>query len=363
MTMKRFFKQYPYWLLCSVAIFLVSVYWSLWASDRYLSESNVVLESPQISAPTMNFASLLGGSSGNSDMLLLRDYLLSVDMLRKVDNALGFREHYTDSRVDWFSRLYSINAPIEELHEYYLKQVSVELDDYAQILRIKVSAFSPEMAYAITGLLLEEGEAHMNAMGQRLAAEQVRFLEKQVAALNQNFQTARNGLIKYQNENGLISPAGTVASLSEVVGSLEGQLANLKAKRTALASYQSVRSPQLLKIKSEISALNAQIVQEQARMAQASGGALNVLSAEYQTLELKVQFAQESYSGALAALETTRIEAARKLKQVSVLQSPTLPEYPVEPLRLYNIVVFSIIALFLTLITHMLVLIVKDHRD
>lgn len=363
MKMKCFFKQYPYWLLCSVAIVLVTVYWSIWASNRYISESNVVLESPQIAAPTMNFASLLGGSTGSSDMLLLRDYLLSVDMLRKVDSSLGFREHYADSRIDWFSRLYTTDVTIEELHEYYLKQVSVELDDYAQILRIKVSAFSPEVAYEITRLLLDEGETHMNAMGQRLAGEQVRFLEKQVAELNQSFQGARHELIKYQNDNGLISPAGTVASLSEVVGNLEAQLANLKAKRTALTSYQSLRSPQLLKMNSEISAVNNQINQERARMAQASGGALNVLSAEYQTLELKVQFAQESYSGALAALETTRIESARKLKQVSVLQSPTMPEYPVEPLRLYNIVVFAIIALFLTLIIHMLVLIVRDHQD
>lgn len=361
--MKELIKQYPYWLLCFTAIILVAIYWSVLASDRYLSKSNVVLESPQIIAPSMNFNSLLGGSAGSSTMLLLRDYLLSVDMLRKVDNELNFRKHYANQQIDFFSRLLSAEVPIEDLHEYYLSQVSVELDDYAQVLRIKVSAFTPEMAYEVTRLLLREGEDHMNVMGQRLAAEQVRFLEKQVTELNQNFQAARYELIKYQNENGLISPAGTVASLTEVVANLEAQLANLKTKRSALTSYQSVRSPQLLKVNSEINAVNDQINQERARMAQASGRALNVLSAEYKTLELKVQFAQESYSGALAALETTRIEAARKLKQVSVLQSPTLPEYPVEPLRLYNIVVFTIIALFLTLIVHMLVLIVRDHRD
>jgi capsular polysaccharide transport system permease protein len=148
-----------------------------------------------------------------------------------------------------------------------------------------------------------------------------------------------------------------------VVANLEAQLANLKAKRTVLASYQSTRSPDALRVASEIKALNQQIAQERARMAQQSGGALNVMSSEYQTLELQAQFAQDSYSGALAALENTRIEAARKLKQVSVLQSPRLPEYSVEPRRLYNSVVFAIIALFLGLILHMLVLIIKDHRD
>ncbi|BBB30258.1 chain-length determining protein [Neptunomonas japonica] len=363
MTIKHIFKQYPHWLVCFVAVLLVTVYWSILASDSYVSQSNVVLESPQVTVPNMDVSALLGGNSGDSDMLLLRDYLLSVDMLRKIDTALGFRAHYASSDIDYFTRLRSSDVPIEELHEYYLKQVSVELDDYAQILRINVSALTPEMAHAMTSLLLSEGETHMNRMGQRLADEQVKFLETQVAGLSLNFQSTRNKLIEYQNENGLVSPAGTVESLSAVVAGLEVELANLQAKQTMLTSYQSSRSPSVVRGGDEIKAIRQQIKQERARMAQQSGGALNTLSAEYQTLELKVEFAMESYSGALAALESTRIEAARKLKQVSVLQSPTLPEYPVEPKRVHNIVVFTVIALFLSLIVHMLVLIVRDHRD
>ncbi|WP_290702985.1 chain-length determining protein [Amphritea sp.] len=362
--MKLFLRQHPYWLLYIVSVVLVSGYWAVWATDRYVSESNIVLESPQISMPDLNFSSLLGGGSGgNNDMLLLRDYLLSVDMLRKIDQELGFRSHYASNDVDFFSRLSSVNVPLEELHEYYLSRISVELDEYAQVLRIKVEAFTPEVALDISSMLLREGETHMNTMGQRLAAEQVRFLELQVSELSDNFQNTRKDLINYQNLNGLISPTGTVESLSAVVAELESSLATLQAKQTMMASYQSSTSPAVIRVASEISALRQQIAKERARMAQQSGNALNTLSAEYQTLELKVLFAQESYSGALAALQSTRIESARKLKQISVLQSPTLPEYPVKPKRLYNIIVFVVIGLFITLIMHMLVLIVRDHRD
>lgn len=361
---KQLIKQYPYWFACLVSIVLAAFYWGIWASDRYVSEANVVLESPQLAAPTLTFQTLLGGGSGNNgDMLLLRDYLLSVDMLRKADQALGLREHYTQSRIDIFSELSDTDVPMEELHKYFLKRVFVDLDDYAGVLRIKVVAFDPDMAHALANFLLSEGETHMNQMGQRLAEEQVRFLEKQVALLGTRFDAARQDLIDYQNKNGLVSPTGTVESLNAVVASLEAQLANLRAKRTALLSYQSKRSADVRRVEAEIDALIQQIGQERSRMAQQSGGALNVLSSEYQTLELRAQFAQESYSGALMALENTRIEAARKLKQVSVLQSPTLPEYSVEPRRLYNIVVFAIVALFIGLIVQMLVLIIKDHRD
>ncbi|TCK07242.1 chain-length determining protein [Marinobacterium mangrovicola] len=363
-NIKKLIKQYPYWFACLLSIALVAFYWGLWASDRYVSEANVVLESPQIAAPTLDFQSLLTGAGSNDrDMLLLRDYLLSVDMLRKADAELDLRGHYTRNGIDFFSELSGKDVTIEELHEYYLKRVFVDLDSYAGVLRIKVVAFDPDMAHALSSFLLTEGERHMNAMGQRLAEEQVQFLEKQVAKQAEQFDLARQKLIEYQNENGLVSPTGTVESINAVVASLEAQLANLRAKKTALLSYQSKRSSEVQRTEAEIKALIQQISLERARMAQQSGGALNVVSSEYQTLELRTQFAQESYSGALMALENTRIEAARKLKQVSVLQSPTLPEYSVEPRRLYNTVVFAIIALLAGLIFQMLVLIVKDHKD
>ncbi|WP_106420037.1 chain-length determining protein [Salinicola tamaricis] len=358
-------RNYLHWILCFVAIAGVSAYWALWASDRYVSHANVVLESPQIAAPTLSFSSLLSGSgaANTADMLLLRDYLRSVDMLKLLITQADFRQHYANAGADFFSALDDENAPLEALHDYYLKRVSVELDDYAGVLRIDVEAFTPQEAHRIAELLLEDGERHMNEMGQRLAQEQVKFLEKQVTVLEKQFQQTRNDLLDYQNVNGLVSPTGTVESLESVVSGLEGQLAIAKARKRALASYQSTRSPEMVRIESEISALDNQIVQERERLARQSGNALNRISSEYQTLLLKAQFAQDSYSGALAALENTRIEAARKLKQVSVLQEPTLPEYPEQPERLYNSVVFAVIALFLTLILNMLILIVKDHRD
>jgi capsular polysaccharide transport system permease protein len=154
-----------------------------------------------------------------------------------------------------------------------------------------------------------------------------------------------------------------VESLNAVVAGLEAQLANLKTSRRAIVSYQSLKSPAVVKINSEIEAIKQQIIHERARMAQASGGALNTLSSEYQLLQLQLEFAQQSYSGGLAALQNTRIEAARKLKQISILQYPTLPEHAVEPDRLYKSVVVTILALFIALIAQMLVLIIKEHQD
>lgn len=363
--MKQFLKKYPHWGLCFFSIFAVSFYWTIWASDRYVSETNVVLESPQVSIPSLDVSSLLtgGGSSNTRDMLLLRDYLLSTDMLKYLIKNADFRKHYAGSGADFFTRLRDEDAPLEKLHEYYQKRISVELDSYAGVLRIKVEAFTPEKAHQIASLLLSQGETQMNLLGQRLAQEQVEFLEHQVAVLEKRFNATREALLSYQNENGLVSPTATVESLSTVVATLEGQLASLKARRSALSSYQSKRSPEVVRANSEIKALNDQIESERKRLARQGGNALNMISSEYQTLQLKADFAQQSYAGALSALETTRIEAARKLKQLSILQAPTESGYSNTPNRIKNSVIFALTILFVLLIINMLVSIIKDHKD
>jgi capsular polysaccharide transport system permease protein len=362
--MRKLISRHSHLNICIFLICCVSIYWGAIASDRYVSESNVILESPQIAMPTLSFQSLLSGTGGASgDMLLLRDHLLSVDMLKAVEKKLNFRSHYSDTNIDFFSRLKKSQSTIEELHQYYLKQVSIELDEHAQVLRIKIDAFSPKMANNIAALLLSEGETKMNLMGQRLAKEQVVFLELQVAQLNDKFITARQLLLDYQNANGLVSPTSTVTSLNTVVSDLEAKLSELNTKRTIMTSYQSLLSPNVVGINREINALSQQINHEKSRITTRDGRALNSVSSEYQTLELKAQFAQESYSGALSALERIRIEASRKLKQISILQTPTYPEYPIKPRRTYNSLSFAIISLFITLILHMLLIVIRDHKD
>lgn len=360
--MKQFIKSQPHWAAALFAILLVSLYWFLWAEDRYLSRATVVLESPQIAQPDISFSSILTGASGDKDLLLLREYLLSVDMLKQVEEKLDFRGHYSENG-DFFSRLGDAEAPIEDLYQYYLRRVTVEMDEYAGVLNVEVQAYTPEFAQQMVQLLLEAGEAHMNDMGQRLAEEQVEFLEEQLRRLEDRLDEARADLLAFQNKEGLVSPTSTVESINQVVATLEGELARIQAQRKALSSYQSAQSADMRRVQSEIEALREQIEKQRDRLAQATGESLNRISSQYETLELKAQFAQETYSSALAALENTRLEAARKLKQVSVLQSPLFPEYATKPDRLYNASVFAIVTLFLALIASMMILIIRDHRD
>jgi capsular polysaccharide transport system permease protein len=352
--------------MAAVASVLAVLFWGFVASDRYVSEAQVIIQRTDMaSSQNMDFTSLLAGAtSGNrTDQLLLRSHLLSVDMLNKLDAKLDLRAHYSDTSRDPITRLWSANVPQEWFHRHYLKRVKITFDEYAGILVIEAQAYDPKTAQAITRMLVEEGERTMNEMGHRLAQEQVAFVERQVHEIGEKFQRARTDLVAYQNAKGMVSPQSTAESMAAVVNRLEGQRTELQARRSAMIGYLSPAAPSVIEIDLQIGAIESQIKREQARLTGASGKTLNSTVEEFQRLQMAAEFAQDIYKTALVALEKGRVEATRTLKKVSVLQSPTLPEYPVRPRRIYNAVVFILIALLLAGIAHLIAAIIRDHKD
>ncbi len=349
-----------------IASLLAALYWGMVASDRYISEARVVVQRTDMnSGQSMDFSSLLGGLGGtnHSDQMLLRDYLLSVDMLKKLDEKLNLRAHYGDSKWDLLSRLRTTRDSLEEFHRYYLARVNVEFDEYAGVLVIKAQGYDPKTAHAIATMLVEEGEAKMNAMAHRLAQEQVTFLEKQLGTMGERAMATRQAVLKYQNDNRLVSPESTTENLAGIVSKLEGELTSLQTQRSALLGYLMPESPKVVELNLQIAAVEKQIVQEKSRLAAPNGKTLNRTVEEYQRLTMEAEFAQNIYKTALVAQEKGRIEATRTLKKVSVLQQPTMPELPLQPRRLYNTIVFVLAALLIAGIVHLIAAIIRDHKD
>ena len=350
--------------LAVLVIVLAVIYWALIASDRYVSEAHVVVDRTDLgSSQTMDFGALITGTRGNYDLLLLRDHLLSIDMLRKLDEKLDLRAHYSDSSHDILSRLWGADVPLERFHEYYLSRVSADVDDFSGVLKIRVQAYTPEFAQTVSRELVAEGEKFLNEIAHRLAREQVLFVEEQVDQMGLRVRKTRGALLQFQNAKGLVSPQGAVETLAAITARIEGQVSELKAKRQAMLGYLSPNAPDITQVDFQIKALEQQKKEEEVRLTSTKGQALNRVVEEYQRLQLEAEFAQDVYRTALVALEKGRVEATRTLKKLTIVQSPTLPEYPLEPRRLYNIIVFALGALLLAGIAHLLGAIIRDHKD
>lgn len=345
---------------------LGALYWLLIASDRYVSEAHVIIQRSELSSGTsFDLSSLLSGGGGpnKSDQLLLRDYLLSVDMLKKLDAKLKLREHYSDRSHDVISRMWFRDGPMEWFYDYYRSRVSVEYDEYSGVLVIKAEAYDRPKAREIATMLVTEGEVFMNTLAHNLAQSQVTFLERQVTLMADRATQARQTLLAYQNRKGLASPQAAAETISGIVSRLQAQRAELETQRTALQAYLVPNHPNVVQVTQQIAAVDRQLAAEQAKLASPAGNTLNRTVEEYQRLEMQATFAQDLYKTAVTALEQGRIEATRTLKQMSVVQAPSVPERSVEPRRAYNTFVFLLLAFLVAGVAQLLMAIVRDHKD
>lgn len=360
-----FMRRNPIFAVAAALSVLSAVYWLLIASDRYVSEAHVIVQRTELtkSIGTDLSSLLVGASSENrSDQLILRDYLRSTDMVRKLDQELHLRDRYSAWNIDPLSRLGS-DPTIEELHKYYLSRVSIEFDDYTGVLIIKAEGFDPKTAQAITRALVREGEKFMNGMAHALAKDQVDFLETQVEQLSERAIKARQAVLDYQNRNGLVSPEAATQAISSIIASLEAKRTELQARLTALQSYLVPDHPNIVETQQQIDAIAQQIEDENARLVSPQGGTLNSKLEQFQRLTLEAQFGEDLYKTALAALEKGRVEATRTVKKMSIVQAPNFPEEAQQPNRLYETALYIVVIMLVSGVIYLLGAIIKDHRD
>lgn len=359
-------NQRNIWRAAAALCVGATVYWGVIASDRYVSEADVLIEHTQLGAEkSVDLGSLLGGGGGGGnrpEQLLLRSYLLSSDMMKKLDARLHLKAHFSDQHQDPLSRL-SASATQEQFYRYYLSRISVEFDDYSGVLVIKAQASDPKMAQAITQTLLAEGETYMNEVGHRLAESQVTFLEKQVAAMASRYQQARLAVLDFQNKHEMVSPENTAETDAGSINKLRATRVELDTRRAALLAYLTPEAPGVVDLNVQIAAIDKQIAEQQSRLTGGRGTPLNRTVEEYQRLQMEAGFAEDVYKTALAGLEKGRVEVTRILKKVSVLQAPTLPEEALQPRRAYNIITFVLVTMLVAGVLNLLAAIIRDHKD
>ena len=354
-------------ILASAAAFsiLAALYWLVIASDRYVSEADVIVQrtdSGRVAAPDLS-AILSGDTSGNRhDQLIMREYLLSRGVAAQLDADLNLTEHYSDWTNDPISKLSFSDTP-DQFYDYFQSRVSVEYDEYSGVLVIRAQAFSPQMAQNITARLVTAGEEFMNSSAQDLAKGQLAYLEDQVANLNRKAIAARKDVVNYQNRVGIASPAGEAEAIGSIVAELEARKTQLQTELSTKRAFLVDDHPAIVALEQQISAVNTQIEAENQRLASPQGGKLNAKIEEIERLQARAQFAEDVYRSAITSLEQLRFESTRTIKKLSVIQAPNLPQTAELPERLRQTLVYSLLAFLLAGVAQLIAMIIKDHRD
>src|SRR5690606_41257651 len=126
--MIQFLKRNPFWAIAAIATLFAVIYWGVMATDRYVSRAHIVLQTPEIVPTGLNVSSLLSGTSGSGDLLLLTDHMASGAMLSTLQQNLDLRAPDSQTSIDQYSRWADQNAPIETFHDYMQTRINIRIN-------------------------------------------------------------------------------------------------------------------------------------------------------------------------------------------------------------------------------------------
>jgi capsular polysaccharide transport system permease protein len=355
------------WLMIGAPLLASALYLYGFAADRYVSESIVSVRqaSGGSGGGVPGIALSIAGIDPPSreDTLSLRQYMHSLGLLGKLEERLKLRAHYEQPKLDPFFRLWA-GTSREWFLDYYRARIELLFDDGASLLTVRVQAFDPQFAQALNQAILDESEAFVNAFSQRVAREQMKFAEGELARATERVKSSQADLMAFQARHGQIDPAGRAQAASRIEGDLQAQITRLEAEQRALLAYLSEDAVPARALRQQLDALRRQLVAEQERATRGNGDArVNQLALQFQTHLRETKFADDAYNLALAAVENARIEAGRKIKSLAVVEPASLPDSPALPRRLYDLATLLAVCVLLYGGARLALSTIREHQD
>jgi capsular polysaccharide transport system permease protein len=347
---------------------MAALYLGLFASDRYVSESIVVVrqEGAGMSIPSgMDAISAMFGTSASSrdDQFMLQAHILSMDMLRQVQDKLDLRQAYSSPKMDFIFKL-ARNATQEDFLRYFRGRVEVIVDGASGLLTIRTQGFSPEIAQAVNKEVVAISERFINESSHRLARDQMAFAQAELQNARAQLDEVKTRLLKFQEQHGVLDPTAQAVANTGLTAELQAMQAVQEAELKGLQAYLNDDAPQVKALQAQIAGIRQQLQAERRRgVTNDEGVSLNVLAGDYQQLISEFEFVSDAYRGALTALEAARIESTRKLKSLVLVDSPALPESAEYPRRLYTLLALLMGLTLLYGIGRLIVATIEDHQE
>ena len=346
-TVKKKLKKSPVIGFVFIPWFLFSFYLTFVATERYESIAQIIVKQPDTVAAPIPEMALFSGLGGSSDGALVQAYIYSADLIEYLKLNTDIVSHYTDTNVDFFSRLPS-DYEKEEFYEFYQKHVTVEIDAASQIISIGVQGFTPEFAQSLNEQIVDRTEWYINSISQKLAEQQLIFINEEHERISAKFADARKALLNFQEKYNLLNPEAEGSAMQSITYGLENQIVSKETELLALRRVMSDDSVEVQKAKNQLQALKSQLMSERAKLSTSSSNEdipVSQIMARFQELKVNVEIALKSFTSSLMLIEKARVEVYQQVKYLVTVQKPVEPQKTAYPKVWYNILLFGFVAL------------------
>ncbi|MEL6610375.1 MAG: capsule biosynthesis protein [Pseudomonadota bacterium] len=313
-----------------IPTFLMGFYFSQIATPMYATHSAFLIQQNEASGAS---AGGLGSMFGTSQLATVQDsiavqgYLTSREAMLRLNDDLGFKQHFQDSEIDAITRL-PADASNEQAYKLYKKHVKIGYDPTEGIINMEVIAASPEASEAFSESLISYAEEQISDLSQRLRTDQMQGARDSYAEAESNRAEAAQRLVELQTELQTVDAASVIAASQTRIAQFETMLEEKKLELQAQLGNRRPNQARVEGLQRDIQGLEASIADQRSKLTQASGGQqslasvqaqINIATIDFQTRDAMLQ-------QALQALETARIAADRQVRYIAMSENPVAPD-------------------------------------
>ena len=350
--------------LVAAAFYLFAV-----AEDQYGSTVGFTVrkeEGASASDLIGGLAQFAGTAGTGTDADVLFEFIQSQEIVERIQGRLDLVGHYA---AHWGSDpVFSIwpDARIEDLLWFWKRVVRVAYDRSSGLTELQVVAFDPEMAQRIAQEILNESQTMINALNETAREDAMRYaLQDQKIALDR-LKAAREAMTRFRSRTQIVDPSADIQGRMGVLNNLQQQLAEALIELDLLTENATATDPRVSQAQTRIEVIRQRIRKERDSFASAQPEPgtddedYPALLAEYESLSVDQEFAEQRYVAAMAALEAAEAMATRQTRYLATYIQPTRAQQSEYPQR-FTIV--GLMALLLLLSWSIVVLIYYSIRD
>lgn len=311
--------------------------WYLWtvAVDQYESRVGFSVRAEGAPATPDIFGGLLGApsSSTSEDMHILNEFIISQEMVQKVDARLDLRRRFSIPQNDPIFA-FDAKGTIEDLQAYWERMVIVDYDASTGLMALKIFAFTPQDAEDIANAVLQESSDAINKLSERARDDSTRYAREAFEAATTRVADARAAVTDFRTKNQISDPTADVASQMGVLSSLQQQMASALVELDLLRASAQTDDPRIGQYERRIAAIEERISQERDKLGVGEGGTgFAKILGDFEKLKVDLQFAETTYLAALSSFDRATTAAQQQNRYLATFVQPTRAEASTAPRR------------------------------
>jgi len=350
---KVVWKQRRWMLKIAAAGFVVSVVIALLIPNQYESTARIVPPDPQAQSMTSTLAALMGAGALTSASGLATS-LLSAKSPAGLTIATLKSNTVQNALIDQFD----LRAVYHKKYYYQARktlgnETNIEEDHNSGIIEITVTDKDPLRAQKLAGAYVVELDKVVSQLNMSAARRERIFLEERLKSVKAYLDLATLQLSEFSSHNATIDITGEGKAILEAAAKLQGELIAARAELRGLEAMYAPENVRVRALKARIDELNRQLekingtsidsTQEmEASDLYPSLRKLPLLGVKYYDLYRTVKIQEAVYEVLTKQYELAKVQEAKEISTLKVLDPPNLPERKSSPHR-------TLIALFGTL--------------